>query len=194
MVIITNGTTITHAFIITSVTSTTILNAIATITTTSSAGKQEKCFTSEHGWGSPAPLASEYKTYAGGPSSVGTKPFGFGPDFCARPLPPKVNIRMNEFVENRHKMQMVHGQKSAFPSPSRGTTHGTSRGTGVFHPLSSVQLQPNNNNNRGMKHNEVGGSKPINIPNANAGGLVKHEECHELSLADEYGLPKEWTY
>ncbi|OIW20747.1 hypothetical protein TanjilG_21812 [Lupinus angustifolius] len=142
--------------------------------------------TAEHGWGSIAPLASGYRTYAADPSSVGTKPFGFGPDFFARAPPPKVNIIMNEFAKNKHKMEMVHGQKNVFPSPSRGT--------GVFHPLPSVQLQLNNNNSRGMKHNEVGGSKQINIPNANAGGLVKHEECHELSLADEYGLPKEWTY
>ncbi|OIW20750.1 hypothetical protein TanjilG_21815 [Lupinus angustifolius] len=144
--------------------------------------------TTEHGWESLTPLATGYRTYAVGQSSIGTKPFGFGPDFCARAQPPspKVNIGMNVFVENKRKMEMVQAQKSVFPS--------TSRGTGVFHPLPSVQLQSNNNNNIGMKHNEVGGSKPINFSNANAGVLVKHEECHELSLADEYGLPKEWTY
>ncbi|CAL0309998.1 unnamed protein product [Lupinus luteus] len=124
--------------------------------------------TAEHGWGSLAPLANGYRTYAAGPSSVGTKPFGFGPDFCARPPPPpKVNMRMNEFVENKRKMEMIRGQKNVFPSPSRGT---------------------------GMKQNEGGVSKPINIPNANAGVLVKEEKYHQLSLADEYGLPKEWTY
>ncbi|CAL0309995.1 unnamed protein product [Lupinus luteus] len=143
--------------------------------------------TAEHGWGSLAPLANGYRTYDVGRSSVGTKPFSFGPDFCARPPPlPKVNMRMNEFVENKRKMEMIRGQKNVFPSPSRGT--------GVFHPLPRVQLPPNNTNNREMKQNEGGVSKPINIPNANAGVLVKEEKYHQLSLADEYGLPKEWTY
>ncbi|CAL0309999.1 unnamed protein product [Lupinus luteus] len=142
----------------------------------------------EQGWGSPASLATGYRTYAIGSSFVDTKPFGFGLDFGARPPPPppKVDIRMNEWAENKRRMKMVHGQKSAFPSISRGT--------GVFHPLPTVQLQLNNTNKRGIKQNEGGVSKPINIPNANAGVLVKQEECHQLSLADEYGLPKEWTY
>ncbi|CAL0309997.1 unnamed protein product [Lupinus luteus] len=124
----------------------------------------------EQGWGNPASLATRYRTYAAGPSFADTKPFGFGPDFGARPPPPpppEVDMRMNEWAEKKRRMKMVHGQKSAFPSTSPGT---------------------------GIKQNEGGVSKPINIPNANAGVLVKQEECHQLSLADEYGLPKEWTY
>ncbi|CAL0310001.1 unnamed protein product [Lupinus luteus] len=44
--------------------------------------------TIEHDWGSLAPLTTGYRAYATGPSSVGTKPFGSGPDFYARPPPP----------------------------------------------------------------------------------------------------------
>ncbi|KAF1881016.1 hypothetical protein Lal_00023047 [Lupinus albus] len=152
--------------------------------------------TAEHGWGSVAPLPTGFRTYAAGPSSVGTKPYapgpsslatkpyGFGPDFGARPPPPppKVNMRMNELAENKRKMEMMHAQKSDFPS--------TSRGTGVFHPLPWVQLQPSKNNNRGLKQDEVRVSKPIDIPKGNNGDMVEDQ----LSLADEYGLPKEWTY
>ncbi|KAF1881005.1 hypothetical protein Lal_00023035 [Lupinus albus] len=42
----------------------------------------------------------------------------------------------------------------------------------------------------GLKQNEVRVSKPIDIPKRNDGGMVEDQ----LSLADEYGLPKEWTY